>query len=224
MIKISAFSGKIQDKFHPMLLKSHRLLILVLLWSVGFGQTRYPADSLLADSSVGWWAKAGLLPIAAWERLSFNSNLLNCQHYPSCSLYGAGAVAKFGLLRGSVMAADRIVRCNPAARYYQLRAGRSFHEPDGRIVDPVVPDRPETNRHSPALAAALSSMVPGAGRVYAGRPFDGLAGFLTVVLFYSMARESTHRQHPLRAGILWTGTVTFYLGEIYGAWRMAKYD
>ncbi|NOZ75766.1 MAG: membrane protein insertion efficiency factor YidD [FCB group bacterium] len=139
-------------------------------------------------------------------------------------VYGARAVTRYGLVRGSVIAADRIVRCNPAARFYQVRAGRSFHEPDGRVIDPVVPDRAETKRHSPALAAALSAVVPGAGRVYAGRSFDGLMGFLTVALYYSMAKESTARGHPIRAGILWTGTVTFYLGEIYGAWRSAKYD
>ena len=36
-----------------------------------------------------------------------------CKYYPSCSHYGYTAVARHGLLRGSVLAGWRILRCNP---------------------------------------------------------------------------------------------------------------
>ncbi len=206
-----------------MLAKSQWLFILFL--GVGLGQNpiQYPADSLLADTSVSIMAKVGLFPIAAWERLSFHSDFLNCQYYPSCSVYGAQAVAQFGLARGSVMAADRTVRCNPAARFYQLREGQPFHYPDGRLVDPVVPKGSGSGTKSPILAAALSSVIPGAGRAYAGRPFDGLMGFLTVAVMVTLQQESAARNHTIRSGVLLVGTLAFYFGEIYGAWRTAKY-
>lgn len=36
-----------------------------------------------------------------------------CRFYPSCSHYGYQAVYKYGLLKGSIMAIWRVLRCNP---------------------------------------------------------------------------------------------------------------
>ncbi|MBI4770720.1 MAG: membrane protein insertion efficiency factor YidD [Chloroflexi bacterium] len=36
-----------------------------------------------------------------------------CRFYPTCSRYGFGAIARYGLLRGGLMAAWRVLRCNP---------------------------------------------------------------------------------------------------------------
>ena len=39
-----------------------------------------------------------------------------CKFHPSCSHYAADALRKHGLVRGSLKAAWRIVRCNPWSR------------------------------------------------------------------------------------------------------------
>ena len=36
-----------------------------------------------------------------------------CRFYPTCSHYGYQAVYKYGVLRGSLMAVWRVLRCNP---------------------------------------------------------------------------------------------------------------
>ncbi len=36
-----------------------------------------------------------------------------CRFYPSCSHYGYQAIYKYGALKGGVLAAWRILRCNP---------------------------------------------------------------------------------------------------------------
>lgn len=36
-----------------------------------------------------------------------------CRFYPSCSHYGYQAIYKYGALKGGVMAAWRVLRCNP---------------------------------------------------------------------------------------------------------------
>lgn len=37
----------------------------------------------------------------------------SCRFYPSCSEYAATAIAKHGVIRGSVAAARRLARCHP---------------------------------------------------------------------------------------------------------------
>ncbi len=52
-------------------------------------------------------------PLRAYQR--FISPLLGqrCRYYPSCSEYAVQAIGRFGILRGSVLAGWRLLRCNP---------------------------------------------------------------------------------------------------------------
>jgi putative membrane protein insertion efficiency factor len=36
-----------------------------------------------------------------------------CKYHPSCSQYAAEAIMRFGIFRGVVLAAWRVLRCNP---------------------------------------------------------------------------------------------------------------
>jgi putative membrane protein insertion efficiency factor len=36
-----------------------------------------------------------------------------CKYYPSCSRYALDALRQYGLLRGSILAGWRLLRCNP---------------------------------------------------------------------------------------------------------------
>lgn len=39
-----------------------------------------------------------------------------CPYYPTCSTYGLQAVEKYGALKGGLLAAWRILRCNPFSK------------------------------------------------------------------------------------------------------------
>jgi putative membrane protein insertion efficiency factor len=39
-----------------------------------------------------------------------------CRFYPSCSAYGLGSIQQQGLVKGSVLTAWRILRCNPFSK------------------------------------------------------------------------------------------------------------
>jgi len=73
--------------------------------------------------------------IATWLLLGYKrliSPLLpaSCRFVPTCSEYAAEAVARHGLLRGSVMAAWRLLRCNPFSRggYDPVPGGESVSQ------------------------------------------------------------------------------------------------
>jgi uncharacterized protein len=59
--------------------------------------------------------RVGLLALIRLYQMTFSRTLPSntCRFYPSCSHYGYQAVYKFGLIKGSLMAAWRIIRCNP---------------------------------------------------------------------------------------------------------------
>jgi putative membrane protein insertion efficiency factor len=40
----------------------------------------------------------------------------SCKYHPSCSRYAMEALREFGLVRGSVLAGWRLLRCNPWSR------------------------------------------------------------------------------------------------------------
>ena len=80
----------------------------LILFNCLIAESKYPADSLLSSEKTPTIYKLGLLPIAGWQRISYNTNFFNCQFYPSCSNYGAHAIGKYGIIRGGVIASDRI--------------------------------------------------------------------------------------------------------------------
>ena len=57
--------------------------------------------------------------LAGWYLIRFYQRFIgpalppSCRFYPSCSTYALEAVAKHGLLRGSWLAAWRLMRCHP---------------------------------------------------------------------------------------------------------------
>lgn len=56
---------------------------------------------------------AATLPIRFWTKWISPSLAPRCKYEPSCSRYATQAIEELGILRGSVLAAWRILRCNP---------------------------------------------------------------------------------------------------------------
>ncbi len=54
-----------------------------------------------------------LAPIFAYQRWISPALPRRCKYEPTCSLYAVQAVRRFGILRGLVLAAWRLLRCNP---------------------------------------------------------------------------------------------------------------
>lgn len=79
-------------------------------------------------------------------------------------------------------------------------------------------------RKSPFIAAALSAIVPGSGKVYSGRWQDGLLSFLIVssTAWLSYRSFDSDGSSSVRGWIFGGIATGFYLGNIYGSQKAAK--
>jgi len=97
-----------------------------------------------------------------------------------------------------------------------------FYSLDNRLVDPVN-HYPNTNKKSPLLAATLSAIIPGSGRVYGGRLImDGIYGLLLSSFTIQIAQKSIKNDSALSPFYIGIALIA-YGGEIYGAYRTANY-
>ena len=53
------------------------------------------------------------MPITLYQRFISPALPARCRYYPTCSHYAAQAVREYGVARGLVLAAWRVLRCNP---------------------------------------------------------------------------------------------------------------
>ena len=57
--------------------------------------------------------KLVIAPVRFYQRTLSPLLPRRCKYHPSCSEYAVGAVQRYGILRGMVLASWRLLRCNP---------------------------------------------------------------------------------------------------------------
>jgi len=57
--------------------------------------------------------RLALAPLRAYRRWVSPAFPRRCRYEPTCSAYAIEAIERFGVLRGALMAAWRLLRCNP---------------------------------------------------------------------------------------------------------------
>jgi uncharacterized protein len=69
-----------------------------------------------------------LAPIRFYQRFISPGLPRRCKYHPTCSAYAVQAIERYGILRGSVLAAWRLLRCNPFSHggYDPVKAQRLF--------------------------------------------------------------------------------------------------
>jgi putative component of membrane protein insertase Oxa1/YidC/SpoIIIJ protein YidD len=205
-------------------------LYLLLAFSVLHG--KYPADSLLQNEE-NILVKGALLPVAVWQRFSYNCPLIDCPHSPSCSHYTAQAVSETGIIKGTILGIDRIIRCNPAILYYVHRDsamdnGRytDFILNGEKVNDPVnlaMPVFPlfQLRKLSPEArqAVSLSAIYPGLGRIRSGYAINGLFSALFFSAALYMSTKSYENKQPGRLALGSAVALAVYFGDGYGVNR-----
>jgi TM2 domain-containing membrane protein YozV len=75
---------------------------------------------------------------------------------------------------------------------------------------------------SSALAGILSTIIPGAGKIYTEEYGDGIVAFLTTGLLTFLAYDNFKADHKIRAWIFTSLAGLFYSGNIYGSFASAQ--
>jgi hypothetical protein len=82
--------------------------------------------------------------LAAYQRVISPATPRHCKYEPTCSRYAAQAVREFGILRGLLLTAWRLLRCNPFSHggFDPVSAQRLFRSP---VTDrDIAPDPPQS--------------------------------------------------------------------------------
>ena len=134
--------------------------------------------------------------------------------YELSALQGAG----IALLRADKEEWDRRSTCFTYGDFAMAESERILKEISSSLLSP--------SRKSPGIAAALSAVVPGAGKVYAGRLGEGVAAFLTVGSLGAITAENwcRHGLSDWRTIVAGTLCATFYLGNIYGSYMSVSVE
>ncbi len=56
---------------------------------------------------------AAVAPVRFYQRFISPAIPQRCKYHPSCSQYSVTAIRQYGILRGLVLSAWRLLRCNP---------------------------------------------------------------------------------------------------------------
>jgi hypothetical protein len=141
---------------------------------------------------------------------------------------GEGDAARLDALADHAL----IMRALRAGRWQDARASlaRADRPPAGAAADATLAawraqDRAFVARYdglpkkSPLLAASLSAVLPGLGRVYIGRWQDGLVSFFLVGVAAALSAQGFHENGvgSVRGWILGTTATLLYAGNIYGS-------
>ena len=89
-----------------------------------------------------------------------------------------------------------------------------------KLFDKVYDERYIARQKNPWLAAGLSAVVPGLGKIYAGRKDEGIAALMTVGVLAGFTAEAWVKKGPTDWRTIVFGTLgsLFYIGNIYGSY------
>jgi uncharacterized protein len=85
--------------------------------------------------------RIAIAPIRLYQLVISPALPARCKYYPTCSQYAVQAIQRYGILRGLVLAAWRLLRCNPFSHggFDPVEAQRLFRPRPG--PEPPTPAR-----------------------------------------------------------------------------------
>lgn len=137
------------------------------------------------------------------------SSKINVSEYPGLAYYNGGLY----LLRNDIFMFDSLMNEMPLMSVDDRKLLRKYRMAYENM-----------KQKSPWIAGLLSTAAPGLGKIYAGKPYQGISSFITVGIFALQAWEAYYR-NGIRSPVLYiNGTIAFgyYISNIWGSVMAAK--
>ena len=200
------------------------------------GNAYQPSDTLAYFRGLSLYT-AGKLELASKE---FSKVPDSSAFYDRSVFYGVVADTNRGSYSGALSRMDAYQGKYQELKYYQKAglallmdereafksASSAFTYSDysltegERLFDKIFAERYLEKHKSPWLAAGLSAVVPGLGKIYVGRKDEGIAALMTVGVLAGFTAEAWIKKGPTDWRTIVFGTLgsLFYIGSIYGSY------
>jgi len=124
-----------------------KIFFIGLLFSLMLGQPAWGQRGLVGNqywekpleteesaaiAEPGFFSAAAMVWIRIYQKGISSQDLPSCVFHPSCSRFAFGCIEQYGVFRGILLAADRLLRCNPFVRKYYEFDGEKFVDPVAR--------------------------------------------------------------------------------------------
>lgn len=198
-------------------------------------------SALIKNDSVEFKVAYGYLEMGDYQNALYKFSTIT----PSSVFYDASRMEKlksYFLLQDSqslLTETDSIIKSNPNYTQNALKLKNSFllwqdnlFEKDDFLL-PFNPDekirmsefydwKKNPPYKSEVLAGILSTVIPGAGKIYTQNYSDGITAFILTGLFGYLAYTNFDHHHNMRAWVFTGVAAGFYAGNIYGSIASAQ--
>ena len=187
-------------------------------WTEYLQQDLAPAAAhfSLIDTGSVYWEKALFHQVAVLAHLSAYE-----QAQDRLSDYHHGEYEQLKHLQSAGLALLR----NDMAAYEQSSSAFDLQHPhylqsDQLALQSMYEERLQLGRKNPWLAASLSALVPGAGKIYAGNLSEGVMSFVITAAMGALTAEHMIKQGPedWRSITFASLTGLFYISNIFGSY------
>lgn len=114
-----------------------------------------------------------------------------------------------------------LVRDYDAYQRYSLNFGNAHYSlaDEEIMLDDCYHSMKSHNNKSMFLAGALSTLLPGLGKIYAGKPGEGISSFLFISFLAAITAENYIKAGPVNFKTIGFGSLCtiFYIGNIFGS-------
>ena len=86
----------------------------------------------MSDGRPSLVRRIAIAPISVYQRVISPLFPRRCKYEPTCSAYAAQAIGRYGILRGLILGAWRLLRCNPWSHggFDPVEAQTLFRQPE----------------------------------------------------------------------------------------------
>jgi putative component of membrane protein insertase Oxa1/YidC/SpoIIIJ protein YidD len=156
--------------------------------------------------------------IKGWQSISYKLDFLNCQFKHNCSQFAIDSISSCGFFAGSLITTNRLIRCNPLARFCYNAKNNYLIDDSGLAYNKIHLSFQNSKIYTLSLYSL--AVIPGVHKALSGKWSDAVftIGLITFGMIKSIDRFNSDQY--IHGGITLSLTLLLYASDIY--WSAGK--